>query len=275
MAHIDNLIKELQGQGIKAEKVDVVKNGVNCNGLRLKTSDNDSVCPVVYYTDYVSEDDIKKRIYDAVYGKRLQINIDVLTSWDYVKNHVYVGIQRQGKEDLVKRNFLNLELVIRVYLDSDRERGTVKVTDGFLKAIGEVTEDEIWERAIENSRALYRIRSMSSVLGLDDDGCDGLYVATSDNLIDAASVICYSEYFRQFCEDHDCNSCYILPSSTQEMLILPAGFSGRMEDVQMMADMVMDINRSQVDPLIQLDPCCYRYSIETDTVEIAAMAKED
>ena len=183
----------------------------------------------------------------------MDIDSSTFTDWDFVKDHVYIGIQRQGKERLVKKEFLNLELIMRVYLDLDGKgkTGTTKVTEDYVRAIGGVTVDDLWRHAIENSRSLYRIRPMGDILGIDDIG---MYVAASDKLIDAASVIYFREYFRGFCQDHGCDSCYILPSSTQEMIVLPHEVCRGVADTQTMANMVMDINASEVDPVIQLDP---------------------
>ena len=274
MMHLDNLIDELLAQGIKAEVISVTKNGVDCTGLRLQSAVNDRVCPVVYFSDAEPAENIIDRVYEAVYRDRVDIDSSTFTDWDFVKDHVYIGIQRQGKERLVKKEFLNLELIMRVYLDLDGKgkTGTTKVTEDYVRAIGGVTVDDLWRHAIENSRSLYRIRPMGDILGIDDIG---MYVAASDKLIDAASVIYFREYFRGFCQDHGCDSCYILPSSTQEMIVLPHEVCRGVADTQTMANMVMDINASEVDPVIQLDPCCYRYSLETDAVEIAARAKEE
>ena len=274
MMHLDNLINELLAQGIKAEVISVTKNGVDCTGLRLQSAVSNRVDPVVYFSKDDAAGDIMERVYEAIYRDRVDIDSSVLADWNYVRDHVYIGIQRQGKEQLVKREFLNLEMIMRVYLDLDSKgrSGTIKVTEDYVRAIGGVTVDDLWRHAINNSRPLYRIRPMGDILGIDDIG---MYVATSDQLTDAASVIYFSEYFRGFCQNHGCDSCYILPSSTQEMIVLPHEVCRGVADTQTMANMVMDINASEVDPVIQLDPCCYRYSLETDAVEIAARAKEE
>ena len=274
MMHLDNLINELLAQGIKAEVISVVKNGVECTGLKFQSAVNDRVYPVVYFSDAEPAESIIDRVYEAVYRDRVDIDSSTFTDWNYVRDHVYIGIQRQGKERLVKKEYLNLEIIMRVYLDLDGKgkSGTIKVTEDYVRALGSVTVDDLWRHAIKNSRSLYRIRPMGDILGIDDIG---MYVAASDKLIDAASVIYFREYFRGFCQDHGCDSCYILPSSTQEMIVLPHEVCRGVADTQTMANMVMDINASEVDPVIQLDPCCYRYSIETDSIEIAARAKEE
>ena len=114
MMHLDNLINELLAQGIKAEVISVTKNGVDCTGLRLQSAVSDRVYPVVYFSKDDAAGDIMERVYEAIYWDRVDIDSSVLADWNYVRDHVYIGIQRQGKEQLVKREFLNLEMIMRV-----------------------------------------------------------------------------------------------------------------------------------------------------------------
>ena len=64
-------------------------------------------------------------------------------------------------------------------------------------------------------------------------------------------------------------SVLILPSSTQELLIIPENDNVCYADF---ASMVDEVNRAEVDPLIQLDPVVYRYDLESDSIKIVAEA---
>ena len=278
MMNIENIRKELNRQGIQMdlEECCIVKNGVQCKAIRLINAVNGNVYPVIYYSELETVSEIAARVYDAVYRYKPRIDSSRLTDPEYILDHVYVGIQRRSDEELVKKPLLNLELILRIYLDLGSEigTGTVKVTQNLLRCTDGLTEEKLWKKAMENSRSLYRIRAMGEIFGIEENGYGKLFVGTSDTLTDAASIIAFPEYARNFCNEHACVECFILPSSTQEMIFLPGGFSDGEEDPQVMAEMVREINESQVDPVIRLEPCCYRYRLATDAVEIAAVTED-
>ena len=273
MMHIENLRNELHKQGIDIEDVTVVKNGIKCRGFKVLTDTEGTVCPVVYFSEEDTVTEISERIL-AVCAARPQFDAEKLMDWDYVRGHVFLGVQRRDAEsDICRREYLNLDIILRIYVDIDHladKIGTIKVSEALVKALG-ISEDDIWEAAISNSRDKYQIITHSQAMGMDCGHTDYMYVANSLFLTDAASVICYAELFRSFCQEKNLKSVYILPSSTQEMIVIPEDTGSGMNALEL-ADLVLNVNESQVDPLIQLDPCCYRYSADTDTIEIAAYA---
>ena len=162
---------------------------------------------------------------------------------------------------------------MRVMLDLGEQAGTgsVKVTPGLVEQLG-IAEDELWKCASANSHAGSNIRSMAEVLGLPDtDGEQSLYVATTGQLTGGASVLYFPEIFHAFCEDHGEEACYMLPSSTEEIIVLKG--SALAEGGLSMGElvrMVQTINADQVDPILQLEPAVYRYSVDTNEIDVVA-----
>ena len=267
----NSIIDTLKNEGIEAESVEIVKNGIPCKGLRVIKKGCD-ISPIIYYSQQDTTEAFLSRVRSALVSD-VSSPTAMLTDPDYVRDHVYLAVQRQSKELLVKQKYLNIELIMRVMLDLGEQAGTgsVKVTPGLVEQLG-IAEDELWKCASANSHAGSNIRSMAEVLGLPDtDGEQSLYVATTGQLTGGASVLYFPEIFHAFCEDHGEEACYMLPSSTEEILVLreTALDNGRLT-VNDLVRMVETINEDQVDPILQLEPAVYRYSIDTGEIDIVA-----
>lgn len=267
----NSIIDTLKNEGIEAESVEIVKNGIPCKGLRVIKKGCD-ISPIIYYSQQDTTEAFLSRVRSALLSD-VSSPTAMLTDPDYVRDHVYLAVQRQSKELLVKQKYLNIELIMRVMLDLGEQAGTgsVKVTPGLVEQLG-IAEDELWKCASANSHAGSNIRSMAEVLGLPDiDGEQSLYVATTGQLTGGASVLYFPEIFHAFCEDHGEEACYMLPSSTEEILVLreTALDNGRLT-VNDLVRMVETINEDQVDPILQLEPAVYRYSIDTGEIDVVA-----
>lgn len=275
MRNFENRIVEtLRNEGIEveAEEVEIVKNGILCKAIRIR-KEGSNICPVVYYSEQDTYEQFILRIRSALESDVPRDSIKLLNDLNYVRNNVFLAVQKQSKEEIVKKEYLNLELFMRIMLDlgGPSGAGSVKVTPGLVEQLG-IAEDELWKCASANSHAGSNIRSMAEVLGLPDtDGEQSLYVATTGQLTGGASVLYFPEIFHAFCEDHGEEACYMLPSSTEEILVLreTALDNGRLT-VNDLVRMVETINEDQVDPILQLEPAVYRYSIDTDEIGVVA-----
>lgn len=269
MKNLENIKNELVKRGISAEQVEIVKNGVSCVGFQIMTNSN--VRPVVYY----SQNETVKSFMDKVYVAMKQmpdIDIDVLKDKDFVLSNLYVTVQRRsGQEEVLKRDYLNLEVVmrLRIRIEDQEESGSLKVSPSVLEMSG-VTIENAWTVALSNMKSLISIRSMASVLGVPDELFPvSFYIVTTENGMDGASALLYPEIFKSFCQQYGIDSCIILPSSTQEVLVFLDEECSRYNDFAMM---VNEVNNMEVDPVIQLDPVVYRYDTITDAIKIVAEA---
>lgn len=268
MMNLENCRNELLAQGIETEEITVMKNGVKCSGIRIINSTG-NISPVVYYSETDTMDEFMRRIASALSTKTPLVDTRKLQDWDYIRRNLYLSVQRKSSEDIVKRQHLNLDLIMRVYMELDNCTGTVKVTRSLIEMTG-VAENDFWEAAVENSRNRYHITGMAEILGMDSLD-NGMYVVTSDDMMDGAGALYFSEIFTEFCREKGEKSCYILPSSTQEVIVLPGSkVDGSDLDAEELAEMVRNINAEQVDPIIQLDPVVYRCNSDSGEIVIVA-----
>ena len=223
--YLDNLRTKLAQEGIKAEEVTTWKNGVECRGLRLTSAVGTSnVCPVVYYSESETMEEFMCRIYNAM-ASAPEIDVSKITDFQgYARDHLYLGVQRQTGDlqsgDILRRDFLCLEIIVRLYLDTGSDNyGTIRMTSSLAKSMG-VTDDDIWNAAIENSRDQYRIQSMADIIGMDGCGEDMLYVLRSETIMEGASGIVFPALLNEFAEKLGESKLFLLPSSTQEMIVV-------------------------------------------------------
>ena len=271
MRDLENcVITELKKEGINCESIEIVKNNIVCKGLRIYRPSDNTICPVVYFSENESVEAFIARVHDVLAKDTTPLGVERLTDWSYVRDYAYLSLQKRGTEGVVKRQFLNLELVLRIFLDLGDEAGSVKVTSGLIDQIG-VTEEEIWQAAKENTRRHITVRSIAEVLGIDTDDQDQLHVVTA-GMYGGASALFYTEVFRKFCEDHDEAEAYILPSSVDEILVLPGSTVDRTTSVDELSRVVQTINEGQVAPIMRLPAEIFVYDVKSDSIEIAAIA---
>ena len=278
MTNHDNLIAELQSemrkQGIAAESITITKNGVECRAIQIRNK-GDRVCPVIYYSEQETVTDILARIRSVLQMDLPSLDIHQTMDPEYIRDHVYLGIQKQGDEELVKKTYLNTELFLRVYLTAGNGQiGSYKVTPGLLAATG-LPEEELWMLALNHTRARARIRNMADLLPVPDCGGNPLLVGDAEQLQEGACILAFPEVFRSYCTEHAEEQLIILPSSTQEVIILPGSGLNQYFSVEDLAGMVASVNEAEVDPKLQLDPVVYRYSLAADLLEIAGMAGKE
>lgn len=266
MKNIEKIKSELAKRGINAEEVEIFKNGIRCMGFQIMTDLN--VRPIVYYSQDETLSTFMEKIYVAM-RQLPEFKIDVLKDRDFVLSNLFVSVQRKCvQEDVLSRNYLNVEVIMRLHINfGDVEEGSIKVSETLLDYAG-ISIEDAWKVAGENTKKKIFIKSMATILEMPEELFpEPLYVATTNNYVDGASALLYSDIFRKFCQNKGWSSCIILPSSTQEVLIVPdedefyyAGF----------AHIVNEVNNTVVDSMIQLDPVVYRYDIFADKIEIVA-----
>ena len=272
MRDLENcVITELKKEGINCESIEIVKNNIVCKGIRIYRPSDNTICPIVYFSENESVEAFIARVHDVLAKDTVSLGVERLTDWSYVRDHAYLSLQKRGTEGVVKRPYLNLELVLRIFLDLGDEAGSVKVTGGLIDQLG-VTEEEIWQAAESNTRSHITVRSMAEVLGIDTEDEDQLYVVTAGMYGGAAALFC-SEVFRKFCEDHGETEAYILPSSVDEILVLPGSNVGRTITVDELARMVQTINEGQVSPIMRLPAEVFVYDLASNSIKIAAVAE--
>lgn len=204
-----------------------------------------------------------------------QAVLDALTNKKTVLKSLRLAVHKKGdrRPGEITQEILNLDLYMRVRLlclsDEDSTAST-RVTNQILKLAG-LSEEEAWEAARNNTWEEIFVGSMSEVLFGDDTVESMFFIATTKDKLDGAAVIAFPEFFKAFCEAHETTGVCVLPSSTEELLLIPE--TSDMFSYEDMAELVSSVNASGVtDPRIALDAVSYRYDSATNTFSIAAMA---
>ena len=267
--NLENYKRELLKEGIESDVISVNKNGNIKEGLRLGGPDT-GIHPVIYPTVADTVPEIIKMAKSALENLPEDAVWMKLSDWDYVRKNIHLGIQKRSEEAIYKRNCLNTDIFMRVQFDFGGSPASSKVGLPMAKIL-DVEEKDLWEAAIRNDSNNFLIRSISDVVGIPCDTEEArIYVVTSETAIGGATALAFPHVFRNFCKEKGENVCYILPSSTEEVLIVTE--SAASCDPREFAYMVREINSDLVDPAIQLDPVVYRYRLDTDQIEIIAEA---
>ena len=252
----------LEMAGIYCEDVNVVKNGVSRHGFSLLADPDGNMQPVVYPMEGETEGRFVERAKEVLRMPMPSVPWgNFLTDKEFLLENLYCTVQRKSDEDVLKRDVLNAEAVLRVRVDvGDRNKGSFKMDRRLLAASG-FREEDLWEKALENSRRMLRIMSMNALFeemfghGIPDDF---LWVVTTEDRTDGSAGLLFPEIFEGFCKERGLDCCTVIPSSTEELLIVPG--KQKPEDIMDMAAMVREINDSTVDPVLQLDPAVYIYN---------------
>lgn len=273
-AIMSSIIEKLAVRGIEVEAVETIKNGTTLNGFRI-LKENKDISPVIYWNhEYEDEDLFVEKVVKVAEQESPKFDVAKLRDREYVLKNTIFCMQKKSDELVVKKEFLDLEGVLRIVIsDGQGVVGSCKITKALQESIG-LTDEELFDHAIENMHDRFRIRSITEVIGLPaefsgvEDACP-MYVCTSEGQATgsgSAAMMMPDEVFKEFCQMKHVDSCTILPSSTEELVLL----AGENEDATALAALVHAINEEQVDPVIQLNPTVYVYNVHTGKVSIAA-----
>ena len=255
-----DIVKELEGMGYDAEEITVTKNRVRMDGIRIIDG---SIAPIIYTDGILKQADrdgmtadeaacMVIRIMDQ--NAKPDINLDTLKDPDFIKSHVYIGMQRATDEDIVKKPW-SVDDCIEMYLYIELTKGaTAKVKAGMI----DIDLDELWEAAADNTFDQTDIFNFAEYIGLSDD-CP-LWVCGNKSRNKGASAILDRRALRIFGERHGCERVYALPSSVHEWIILPDDKMAGI-DIEALTEMVMMVNGSEVDPVEQLGDRAYLLAV--------------
>lgn len=286
------LVKRLEehyGAGYEIQIMDVTKlSHEPLRGLTIKQKD-ENIAPTIYldYLAGMNVDESLKRIYDIVEnsGKsRVHFNIESFTDWETARRKIHARLVCADDNllrELPHRNYLDLAIVYYYVVDIDEDfgHGTITLRLEHLSHWG-VGESNLFEAAKANAELEgYTTSSMLDILqklcGVTSDCCsydnlsisdDPMYVITNQSKFYGATALIFAKKsFKTLAEKLNRN-LYILPSSQHELIAV----SDKFTDPQALREIVCDVNNSQVDEKDRLSYCVYKFSRQTETIEVAA-----
>lgn len=195
-----------------------------------------------------------------------------------------IGRERNSAylHDKVYVEQLDFACVFCVVIDQPEDGiATVAVPQAVFEVWG-LTKEELYEKALANMQKRFPVSvvDIMDIVGemykkyADDDFAEfmnppempevsGMYVASNSDKLNGASVILYRDMLKNFAESHDVEKLYILPSSLHEVIIIPDDANIE-KDIQMLNEMVVSVNCTQVQPEEILSDHVYVYEHSTD-----------
>ena len=279
---IEYFKEELGRRGYVSQETVTVKNGIEFFGLQIILRGS-WITPIVYIGDNEMFEDYYEKVKIATSHLPTLKDEDFLNR-EFFRKNLFVAIERNVGYDqmivdkkYISENVMNIRAFMRVDVNLENQEemdstGSIKISDETLKRAG-LDIDEAWYWARKNTRNVFEVQSINDVLGIPADmGSAPLYVVTGKKGIRGSAALLFPDVFKDFCIKKGVKACAILPSSLEEVLVLPEEDG---IDYDFLAKMVNDVNMDQVDELIQLDPVVYRYDVDSEEISIVARYNED
>lgn len=294
------MMQEALGERYEVSVQHVTRNnGVERTGLMVKDQSN-NIAPTIYvdslYEDY--EDGSKTMNEAAALATanvmrgmpRNKIDMRFFNDWEQVKDKIcfrLVNAQRNEKMLADVPHEACGDLALTFFYPFENEeigKGSILIRNEHFERWG-ISKDELIEAAVENTPRIYppECMPMESVLmermtgfgaehypelpeePLEEGSPAGMMILTNGDRTYGASVIMYKDYMQRVAEAAQCD-LYVIPCSVHECLILPKVGE---EDAARLAEIIRDVNASQVDPQDVLSGNLYAYDRQSQTLSIA------
>lgn len=269
----------------------VIKNNdVRLDGLMIRDSGS-NICPNIYlnqyYRDYENGRDFDEILRELATVRLRSGNADFrevndITCLEKMKDKIQVKLvnREKNQEYLYDKPFTSIADLAAIYyitLDkSEQGNATVVITNNMLDTYG-ISVSELHSIALNNMKGKEaKFLTMAEILRSMMPDADSLfanedlpmYVLTNSDKINGASMLLDTDTMDRIGERIGLGF-YILPSSIHETIFLPASVADD-RNLKEMAEMVIEINGTQVAPDEVLSDHVYRYDYTTHTLEIAA-----
>ena len=282
---VESLLKA-NGIEVALEEREVTKNGVIHHGFSVDRGEGSStrLCPVVYYEPDDTPEMVASRIKEAL-EMRPEFDIEDIMSGKAFRENAYVALVKRGgsSPEVLTRSYLNTDLVMRVRVKNRKGDcvGTILVTDQCLEAAG-LTKSQAWDIAMANSKDMVEILPITDIISKMDPGLEGMfppvpkeemfYVMTYDGeLPGGAAAFIFNDIISKFCADEGIDELYIVPSSTEEMLLLDAKRGSSPKDL---LELNAEITSEAVDATMQMESVIYLYSADTKEITTVQIGEE-
>lgn len=291
---IQNQTKSTAGKGGSVRINHIIKNnGRELDGLVILEKDC-SVSPTIYLNQYYEQHRNGRELSEIVneilviYRQnrdRIQVNTNLFNEFLNVRSMiVYRVVNYQQNLKLLNKiphkKFLDLAVIYYCLLEQTGDgNATALIYNTHVSQWG-VTEDDIFEAAIENTPKLLKsnIKPMSDLLKgmvpFDDemieccqeevDSEEQMYVLTNQSKIHGASCMLYEDVLKEFSEKLG-QDLYILPSSIHEVILLPKSDSYDREGLNCM---VKEVNMDGVSLDEILSDHVYEYNRASGMIEM-------
>lgn len=287
-------IQKILGKEFKVKIEDAIKNNDTLLKAVIISKEGNNVSPALYldpyYLQYVAGKlgvkDVVADLLDVYANSGSPDNIDIsfLLDWRRAKEKViFKLVNREQNQKLLKDTvylqWLDLALVPYIFLNEGGAQNAMILIKKQMLAEWRIDEEELFAIAMVNTPKLLKpnITSMKSFLeqtrpDMEEEikaamerQDDFLYILSGENQANGAVCMVYLDVLKEFA-DKIGQDLYILPSSVHEVILLPVTTE---DDVDYLAQMVRDVNNTQVEPDEILSFSVYRYIRAQNKVVIA------
>lgn len=274
----------IKNNNVKRTGIDIIKNG-------------EDIGPCVYLDEFYREyeangmkfDEIVDEVYRLIMKHKdddaMGFDVSGFKRWETVHGDIYAKLinAEQNKELLEKiphRIFMDLAVVYYVVArdHAQEDIGTILIHNGHMEMWGQ-EEENLYREAMINMRTdgeadLTDIRTIvERITGIsftkEDDGASrdtGMYILTNSRKRFGAAEILDRKTLRMIA-DKVGDGFIVLPSSVHETIVLPPNDE---EEYRRLADMVREVNDTQVDIEERLSYHVYAYSKDEEALQIVA-----
>lgn len=275
-------LQKLAGNSVKIEKMDVKKsNNRKMIGVTAHTPES-AASPVFYINGFVDKvysgemkvqeaaNEIFKDMRNELENIPVINEADIAINKDKILNNVVYRVVNTKKssdflQQMMHREFLDLSVTYSAIMKKDEDYTySIPVTDK-LGDTFDICLDELENAARENTTKIgFSVVPLASIVGYALDIKDSYVMTIGIPHISGAAVILYPDCFRVLAEQMG-SDLYIMPSSIEEVLVVPAVGNDRGELIQR----VREVNESTARPELQLSDKLYKYSRKDNSIAFA------
>lgn len=277
-------------RGMKLSVLPVYKVNRVLDGIQIKKKEGTrNVALTIYindmYEEYLKTDNLQavlqgatKRIERAFEDMPEMAGLSFEDKFEDARDNIVFQVinTEQNKEMLSRmphREYLDLSIIYR-WVIAVGENGTQStiIKNELAEAFG-MNEEQLFQCAVENTRKMFPpvVRSMKDEFRRDgapeemiEEMSDEMYIISNDRGANGAVSILYEDNLHKLAEKLE-TDLYILPSSVHECLAV----SVEMRDPYELAEVVHEINMSEVDLRDRLSNQIYHYDKDTRKLSVA------
>ena len=282
---IKDAVIERLGDGYEVEIHEVLKNNdTKLTGMTIKKVGH-NVAPTIYLDKYVdtTEGELMSAADDIVetyrqHEGRIPENDVVQLDKEKILNGACIWLVNAERNSEILKTcphtlLLDLAVTYRLVFDHIGDgMASCLITNQMMECYG-ITLDEL-EAAAGKNADKYQTKTMREIMIemnpgmamlLPDDPIP-MYVITNESKLFGATVLAYKDELKRLADSLN-SDLYILPSSVHEIIAVP---TNAFDDLSQLQAMVPEVNNTQVQPDEVLSDQVYRYTRETDVLEVAA-----
>ena len=261
----DLIIEELTNRGYFVKEQNIIKNGCEIPGLTVFKDADDRIAPTIYPDDILlnarnkclSDEEVIEGIICMI-SKDFDFDIKKLTDIDYIVDHVHIGVQKIGTENIVKRKspYEGIEEYLYLRGTNNRQSFSVKIKPQMLKIAG-LTQNQLFLIAERNNHDEFTAEPLFlSVPGLPYDNqnvempaSEQVYVISNRLSFKGASAMLDKKSIQELGTKIGVEKFVLLPSSIHECILVPITTDVNMKFFD---SMVREVNACAVENRDQL-----------------------